>query len=581
MDSPPSTPSAPTSSSTSFSAPSSTTSEPTLENFDSKCTGMVKGTCSTDCDGEILTFRYVWPLRIAKRLISNGERAVLHVSSPFCTAYNGCQFTWLLRMCDSRVLEMTNFDNPQPSSSRVNVTLYYKDGPTPDVTLDSSSICVTDATGRRILNDTPLEGSEYTLGSGWSPEVASPSTDAQWASFSEYVHANVGAQISVCVDLRIKASWFQPLQYLPSLESANSKLENVCEGVLRDIYTHNLAVPDADFFDMPAEKYAYHRHVFHFACQEIERRLDETLRAQFSASKIQTVFAHIYFNHVIMAETACFEDFVEILEAAASVHFPALKREVERFMCREAIVESADLGFIKKMLLLSERFQLPVLKMVSAGALVDKLISSNSTPTETRTNMREELLQIAEQITTTDDDDSSGDENAETLVHSVVDQLESLAKHIRRVSLSASCGNLPFSIPENEIATNHRSGQASPDGRQGPPNGFFAAPLPTKSLTQLRNAGQLPPTQSGRRSSLKTSRELLSFGSVDSDTSSLTNSPQLSQHSATTNNNVPAAPEKDRRRSVMFVLKTFPFTNEEMDDDVITKSDDDNDFFDP
>lgn len=52
------------------------------------------------------------------------------------------------------------------------------------------------------------------------------------------------------------------------------------------------------------------------------------------------VFAHIYFNHVIMAETACFEDFVDILEASVAVHFPALKRECERFICREVMVVS-------------------------------------------------------------------------------------------------------------------------------------------------------------------------------------------------------------------------------------------------
>uniref|UniRef100_A0AC34Q4D5 Uncharacterized protein n=1 Tax=Panagrolaimus sp. JU765 TaxID=591449 RepID=A0AC34Q4D5_9BILA len=99
------------------------------------------------------------------------------------------------------------------------------------------------------------------------------------------------------------------------------------------------------------------------------------------------------------------------------------------------------------MLLLAERFQLPVLKMVSSGALVDKLILANDTAENASHTIRQELLQIAEQIAPSDEsdsDDDSGDEKTE-LVHSVVDQLENLAKHIRKVSLSASCGNINLS----------------------------------------------------------------------------------------------------------------------------------------
>ena len=190
------------------------------------------------------------------------------------------------------------------------------------------------------------------------------------------------------------------------------------------------------------------------------------------------------------------------------------------------------------MLLLAERFQLPVLKMVSAGALVDKLIRAD----DDTSTMRQELLQIAEQITATDesdaDDDSSGDEKSE-LVHSVVDQLESLAKHIRKVSLSASCGNL-----SNSPVT--LSNIKAP--------GIFAAPLPLKD-GDLPNAGQLPPP--GRRSSLKTSRELLNFngtsGSLDSEGSSLNNSPLLGFH--------------PRRRSIMFSMQSFADEEEEDDFD--------------
>lgn len=50
------------------------------------------------------------------------------------------------------------------------------------------------------------------------------------------------------------------------------------------------------------------------------------------------------------------------------------------------------------MLLLAERYDLPVIKMVSFGVLVDRLISVEE-PSEEMSDIREELMQIAEQIT--------------------------------------------------------------------------------------------------------------------------------------------------------------------------------------
>lgn len=50
-----------------------------------------------------------------------------------------------------------------------------------------------------------------------------------------------------------------------------------------------------------------------------------------------------------MAETVCFEDFVEILEASITTNFPELLRECERFICREVMVVSFSFcHFLKK-----------------------------------------------------------------------------------------------------------------------------------------------------------------------------------------------------------------------------------------
>lgn len=50
-------------------------------------------------------------------------------------------------------------------------------------------------------------------------------------------------------------SLFQPMQYLPSIESPFSgKLEVICAKVLDQICTKQLSVPDMEFFDPKVRK---------------------------------------------------------------------------------------------------------------------------------------------------------------------------------------------------------------------------------------------------------------------------------------------------------------------------------------
>lgn len=85
-------------------------------------------------DAEI-SFRYSWQLKVSQRLLSSGEKAILNVSPSFCTAYNGVQFTWLLRLCDDFVLDLEDYEDENQNQRLVNATLYYKDGPSRDVSL--------------------------------------------------------------------------------------------------------------------------------------------------------------------------------------------------------------------------------------------------------------------------------------------------------------------------------------------------------------------------------------------------------------------------------------------------------------
>uniref|UniRef100_A0A914H3G6 BTB domain-containing protein n=1 Tax=Globodera rostochiensis TaxID=31243 RepID=A0A914H3G6_GLORO len=569
--------------------------------------GKVSGSGAEEKE-EMVTFRYTWPVRITERLIGTGESAILNVSPAFCTAYNGVQFTWLLRICEEDILppnigDQSEEDNSVDSSyfasggdddeleltqqqqKKVNITLYYKEGPARDVKLCGGNIFIRNSEGI-LFDNMPLPDLEYTKGGGWSPisdEVlnnAGRLRDEQ-RKFSAFIHNNIGKQITVRVHMKMPASLFQPMQYLPSIESplSGGKLEALCATVLDEIRQNQLQVPDVEHFDLKTDKYALYRHVFLFGCSEIfERSLKDPsnfgvgLDELELMEKIKNVFAHYYFNTIIVREAECFEDFLEALDASRHVQFPALRRECERFICTEVMAESADLTFVKKMLLLAERFNLSVLKMVSFGVIVDRLLLQETAPRpfkrlhgnktglskhkdgstiDSMEEIREELLEIAEQIihptehlhniqcsspssvsassmgqhqrlatnslqcpvrkhskslgsprhsssgssAGSDDENAADDSDAEaaesdaggeTLVGSVISQLEELARHIRKVSMPPGVSPAPTSNAGLELpqtpATNS-PGIVSMDSGMG--------------------------SVDSRRSSLKTTREFL------------------------------------------------------------------------
>ncbi|KAI1718088.1 hypothetical protein DdX_06502 [Ditylenchus destructor] len=622
---------------------------------------------------EVISFRYAWHVKITKRLMSPSEPpAILQVSPAFCTAYNGVQFVWLMRMCDENCLmELAGEQRGQALAQRVNVTLYYKDGPSQDVCLESCKISVDNSHGERVFAGMPLQGLEYTKGSGGWSSIVMPNTGLESeksplnsAEFSQFIHENIGKHITISVQLRLHTRWFQPLKYLPSIDERGKSeacknmcpVQRLCKQVLDEIRSNELVVPDVEFFDVETDKYALHRHVFLFGCKEVQQRLEvrcSGLKSEFVKDQlndqIHTVFANVYFNEVISKEAECFEDFIAMLDASSTVHFPALKRECERYICREVMTESADLTFVKKTLLLAERFELPILKMVSCGVIVDRLLSTtvdeNHTPAhshskirgpsksfsfptkkdgsgsqlhkeqrsasscspkdeaehaqvmtmaESMDEIREELMQIAEQFTTatddsedrldelleeeeelSDNDDSSTSdhtkhshmEESESLVVSVIGQLEELAKHIRKVSM-------PPGVSPAPIFTNSIDQDDSP----------------ADSNEELSNYP--PPIHSrARRSSLKTPRELLvhssptrphhsgsDFFAQIASSSSLTNT-ENSQNGSNSNRSPKSSKKIPRRRSVMFSLPsvTKKYKNQEFKKDSCTSSEESDD----
>nr|CAD2142366.1 unnamed protein product [Meloidogyne enterolobii] len=376
-------------------------------------------------DEELITFRYTWPVKITERLISLEETAILNVSPPFCTAYNGVQFTWLLRICEENILFNEGISNESTLSSgnynekkncfvgkkKVNITLYYKDGPARDVRLHGGEISILNSKGL-IFEEMPLCELEYIKGGGWSPinnmcveNNNINSISAEQLKFIEFIHSHVGRHISVRIKLEMPVSLFQPLQYLPSIDSPLSdKLESLCAQVLEEIRSNQLKVPDVEFFDPKADKYALYRHVYLFACQVIFERFTNNEWAMLKNSaelkeKISNIFAHYYFNKIIVTEAECFEDFLEALDASMHVQFPALRRECERYICAEVIAESTDLSLAKKMLVLAARFNLPVLKMVSFGVIVDRLLLLQDGNTQNNNSNSNSLTNISDEIT--------------------------------------------------------------------------------------------------------------------------------------------------------------------------------------
>lgn len=177
--------------------------------------------------------------------MANGEQSVLNVSPSFCTAYNGVQFTWLIRICDEYVLDMDEDEDSLEDRRLVNITLYYKNGPASEIQLSSAKFSV-DAEGRRQFSNIPLESLDYIKGSGWPHS----SNSLERIRLSSFIQENIGKNISVILEMKVKMRWFLPLGYLPEIDSRDNELQVECERVLEEMLNGKLNIPDIDLFDI-------------------------------------------------------------------------------------------------------------------------------------------------------------------------------------------------------------------------------------------------------------------------------------------------------------------------------------------
>uniref|UniRef100_A0A1I7ZLC7 BTB domain-containing protein n=1 Tax=Steinernema glaseri TaxID=37863 RepID=A0A1I7ZLC7_9BILA len=213
----------------------------------------------------------------------------------------------------------------------------------------------------------------------------------------------------------------------------------MCEELVGEMVDKTFRVPEVDFLDGDVDDFAIHRKVFLFACEEITRRFNETsYSGKLHTKTIQNILAHSYFKALLMPKiVGCVGELVRALEGVIDYHIPPLKREIERFICNNMLVENekgTGLQYVQQALLLATRYDLAVVKMMASGIILDRINIEDDV-----SYIREELSQVAIQLpfralpSMSDDDESSADE---MLVGSVVDQLQLLSKRMRRVSIS-------------------------------------------------------------------------------------------------------------------------------------------------
>ncbi|KAJ1353462.1 hypothetical protein KIN20_010098 [Parelaphostrongylus tenuis] len=386
---------------------------------------------------DVITFQYTWPLKICLRMLENSEAIVLNVSPAFSTAYNGVQFTWTLRLSDECVVSSCEHATV-PSVRHVFVLLYYKDGPCNDVTVEEAKASIfCPISGAELFSGFSSETSrDFTKGSGWPLHISKSMEN----SFTDFVHQHIDKHLNIVVDIKFKSSLFDPLSYLPDIELAcrSQRIEKICEKFINDYYNKAVVIPNLDLLCVQNDKFSMHRLVFLFGCDRVEKECfsnNEEL-TEHGLNLVRSTFAHVYFEQVLMREVHYFEDFISLLEGIDQAHIPPLRKEMERFMCREVMSEKADSDFTKKMLLLAERYSLDVLKMVVNGVLVDQIIAHSNPPGEL-VSISNELKRMASEIQDSLPTDPCTQAD-EVLVESVLEDLQSLTRRVRRVSLSHS-----------------------------------------------------------------------------------------------------------------------------------------------
>ncbi|CAD6184386.1 unnamed protein product [Caenorhabditis auriculariae] len=390
-------------------------------------------------DDASFAFQYIWPLKVCQRQIED-ESIILTLSRPFCTSYKHVQFTWALRLTDEYVISN---NVPDTGCARhVLLHLYYKEGPCIDVPIEEIRAEFKDpVTKESLFTGFGLGRNEFTRGSGWPVQVEKSRRD----EFTSFIHERIDTNLIAVVEITMKESLFEPLNYLPDVENAfrSRRIETACQNFIEKVISSEVEIPNMDLLKEQGDKFSIHRMIFLYGVDLVAREYmaSEENQNQICEKLVKNTFAHIYFEKVLLKEVKYVEDFVSLLEGITCAHIPALLKELERFICQEVMQEPMDTNFAKKMLLIAEKYNLEVLKMVVNGLLVDQIIA-NSNPPKELVNIAHELEKFANEMVCSKENDG--------LVGVVVEDLQELTRRVRRVSLSHS----PSQSSHNSLSSN-------------------------------------------------------------------------------------------------------------------------------
>ncbi|PAV90439.1 hypothetical protein WR25_14594 isoform E [Diploscapter pachys] len=399
---------------------------------------------SSSTSDEHICFQYQWHMRICTRLLENSEAVILVVSRPFATLYNGVQFSWTLRLADEFVA--TAAADPIPSVRRIFLYLYYKEGPSRDIVVESVDASVVESnTGDLLFSGLHLSGKEFTLGSGWPISLDKSKQD----EFTQFIYKNINKNLDFIVDIKLNTKMFDPLTYFCDVDSSSpshaSLVKEVCRAYIKETEANGGEdIEDLKYIeDTKENEHDIHRLKFFHGVKQVTDRcrgLAHKVGSYDDFRKIvESAFAQVYLSDVMLQGLENVEDISGLVEGITFSHIPSLRKELEKLLCAEVMSENANNEFTRRMLILADSYSMEMLKMVAKGVLVDQIIA-NSNPPKEFVKITQSLEQLATEL------DKEGDGYSSNVsVDVIVEELQEMTKRVRRVSLSTTQSSLQSS----------------------------------------------------------------------------------------------------------------------------------------
>lgn len=179
------------------------------------------------------------------------------------------------------------------SNRHVLLHLYYKEGPCPEVAVEEVRAQILDpATNETLFAGLALTPTEFSRGSGWPIHV----DKERRAEFTEFLHKKVDSNLLVVVEIRMKESLFEPLNYLPDVETAfrSQRIEKAVHKFVDDVINGKIRIPDLEHVDEKVDgsladshptdrmfqqadndKFTVHRLIFIYGVDAVSREISE------------------------------------------------------------------------------------------------------------------------------------------------------------------------------------------------------------------------------------------------------------------------------------------------------------------